>query len=170
MSGDDKFWISGAMAPELSKDEKELRDKFVAEYLFDFDRVAAAIRVGFLPSFALEWSQKFLDESYVRQKIAQGMKATTEDDAKEEEETKRRIRASLLREANYRGAGSSHAARVGALSKLSSFYGMDAPIKTQQEMTHRGGVMAVPGIADATQWEAEALKSQTKLKSDSEVS
>lgn len=166
---DDKFWISGAMATELSDSEKELRDKFVEQYMFDFDRVGSAIRVGFSPSFALEWSQKFMDESYVRLKIAEKMKALAEDDNVEEAETKRRIRAQLLREANYRGAGSSHAARVSALAKLSSFYGMDAPTKTQQEITHRGGVMAVPGIAKVEDWESAALESQNKLKTDSQV-
>jgi hypothetical protein len=169
MSEENIFWIKEGMAKELSASEKELRDKFVEQYIFDFDRVAAALRIGFLPSFALEWSQKFLDEPYVRLKIAEALKAKAEDEAVEDAETKRRIRASLLREANYRGAGSSHAARVGALSKLSSLYGMDAPIKTNQEITHRGGVMAVPGIADASAWEDAAQASQTKLRTDSEV-
>lgn len=163
------FWIDGAMAQELSASEKQLRDRFVEEYVFDFDRIAAAIRIGFLPSFALEWSQKLLDEPYVRNKIKELIKANAEDEEKENEQTKRRIRAQLLREANYRGAGSSHAARVGALSKLSSLYGMDAPIKTQQELTHRGGVMAVPGIASVEEWEKSALASQNKLQQDSEV-
>lgn len=169
MGEDNKFWVEGAMAQELSSSEKELRNKFVDEYMFDFDRVSAAIRVGFTMSFALDWSKRLMEEPYVRQRIAEKLKAGAEDETLENEETKRRIRASLLREANYRGAGSSHAARVGALGKLSSLYGMDAPIKTLQEHLHRGGVMMVPAIASIEDWENEALKSQEKLRKDSEA-
>ncbi len=57
----------------------------------------------------------------------------------------------------------SGAARVAALAKLMSHYGMDAPAKTQNEHLHRGGVMMVPAIADINDWELAATNSQTRL-------
>lgn len=163
------FWTSEAMAPELSKSEKHLRDQFVAEYMQDFDQTAAAIRLGFGASFASAYATQFMEEPYVRKAIAERQKELAEDPKAEAEETKRRIRASLLREAHYRGPGSSHAARVSALGQLKAVYGMDQPVKTINEHLHRGGVMQVPAIASIEDWEAAATESQEKLRVDSEV-
>jgi hypothetical protein len=165
-----QFWTEDALAPQLSEGEKQLRDRFVNEYMVDFDQKAAAIRVGFLPSFAEQYASVFMQESYVQQKIAEKQKESATDEKVESEETKRRIRAALLRESNYRGPGSSHAARVGALGKLTQIYGMEAPIKTLQELTHKGGVMMVPAIASIEDWEKAAQLIQEKLRRDSEVS
>ena len=170
MSGEAaSFWAEGAMAPALSDREKQLRDRFVSEYLIDFDQVAACLRVGFMASMAAEWSQKLMDEPYVRQKITAHMNAVADDPKLEAETTKRHIRAELLKQAHYRGPGASHSARVTALSKLAAFYGMDAPVTTKLEHLHRGGVMAVPGIATVDDWQAAATKSQENLAKDSEV-
>ena len=169
MTEEAERWTSEAMAPELSMSEKRLRDQFVEQYMIDFNQRAAAIRIGFSASFAGEYAQRFMDEPYVRMAIANKQKAIAEDPKAESEETKRRIRAALLHEAHYTGPGSSHAARVSALAKLAAFYGMDAPIKTQNEHLHRGGVMCVPAIASVEEWEKAATESQEKLRKDSEV-
>lgn len=163
------FWAEEAMAQELSPKEKELRDKFVSEYMIDFDQTAAAIRIGFSASFAQTYAEKFMTEPYVRKQIALMQTALTEDDKLEADLDRRRIRAGLMREAHYRGPGSSHAARVSALAKLASIRDMDAPTKIKSELTMRGGVMMVPGIANLDEWEKAAQASQGDLQKDSNL-
>lgn len=163
------FWATEAMAQDLSGKEKELRDKFVDEYLLDFDQTAAAIRIGFSASFAQTYAEKFMTEPYVRKRIAEMQTALAEDDKLEADLDRRRIRAALMREAHYRGPGSSHAARVSALAKLASIRDMDAPTKIKSEVALRGGVMMVPGIANLEEWEKAAQASQTDLQKDSNL-
>lgn len=153
-------------ARELSPGEKALRDKFVDQYLIDFSPVSAALRIGFKMPYAAEMSSRFMEESYVRNKIVQLQAKAAENPEVEDEETKRNIRIGLIKEAHYTGPGSSHAARVTALKTLATLYGMEAPKKSEVEVKHRGGVMAVPGIADPDAWEDAALDSQQKLVSD----
>lgn len=157
------FWDELVMQPVLSQAEKALRDKFVDEYLLDFDSYAAALRVGFLKSVANEYASQFMEDVYVRQRI---MQRQTQTEASPKEATKMRRRLTemaLLREANYRGEGASHSARVSALAKLASIYDMDAPLKTKSEITHRGGVMMIPAIANLDDWEKAAQASQQQL-------
>lgn len=163
------FWTQEALSQELSRSERELRDKFVSEYLLDYDQTAAAIRVGFAASFAQTYAEKFMTEPYVRKKITEMQNALAEDEKLEAELDRRRIRAGLMREAHYRGPGSSHAARVAALGKLASIRDMDAPLKVKSDVTHRGGVMMVPGIASLEEWEKAAQASQGDLQKDSNL-
>lgn len=163
------FWAEEAMAQDLSPKEKELRDKFVSEYLIDFDQTAAAIRIGFSASFAQTYAERFMTEPYVRKQIAIMQNAMAEDEKIEADMDRRRIRAALMREAHYRGPGSSHAARVSALAKLASIRDMDAPTKIKTDLNLRGGVMMVPAIASIEEWEKAAQASQTDLQKDSNL-
>lgn len=153
-------------APELDDSQKALRDKFVIQYLVDFDPLAAAIRVGFAKSYAKEYAEQFMDETYVRNKIVQMQMSKAFEPRVEEDETKRKIRTMLMREAQDYGPGSSHSARVAALGKLMSLYGMDAPVKSAVEHSMRGGVMRIPATPSLNDWEEAAIDSQTKLAED----
>jgi len=167
------FWKSNygdVVAPDLTAPDKELRDLFVKEFLFDFDPTAACIRCGFLDEYAQQYAIQFMGEPYVRKQIAeqsQNGKAIGEDKV-QDASTKQNVLTSLFREANYRGAGASHGSRVAALAKLATILGMDAPTKMEQTITHRGGVMAVPGIASIDDWEKQATANQDKLMSEAE--
>lgn len=154
-----------SMARELSPREKELRIKFVDEYYKDFNAKRACIRIGYEDSFAGQYATQFLGEPFVQQQIAlRAEKPIGKEEQKEEDEkTKRVIRARLLAESNYHGPGSSHAARVSALKQLADLYGMEAPKVIKNEHLHRGGVMQVPGIANADAWEDQAIASQESL-------
>lgn len=152
---------------ELSPVEKKLRDRFVEEYFVDYNATSAAIRVGYNKAYAEIYGQQFLCESYVRLRIAKRQAEQAAEPKQEAETDKRRIREMLLREANYHGPGGSSAARVSALSKLMSLYGMDAPIKSEKTVTHKGGVMKVPGISSVEEWEKEATSSQENLRNAS---
>lgn len=158
--------LDAAMMPEMSEREKALRDVFVKEYLVDFDAFAAALRCGFMRSFAGEYATKFMEEPYVRQQIQlHQLDVQTNVPLTEDEYTKKKIIARLMKEAHFEGKGSSHAARVAALGKLASLHGMDVKVAPGSDGmgVHRGGVMAVPAIADINEWEATAVASQERL-------
>lgn len=150
------------VAPELKPREKALRDLFVSEYLVDYDQVAAAMRCGFNKQFAVEYSSRFMEEAYVQLRINE-VRFMKTDDKLTEDYNKQRILTSLMKEAHNHGPGSTHAGRVAALGKLAVMYGMEQAKKADLTVTHRGGVMAVPGIAKLDDWEQMASASQDEL-------
>lgn len=153
---------------ELSTRERSLRDLFVKEYMVDFDAVSACMRCGFQSLMATQYAQRFMEEPYVQRKLAQEqMRVIEAGDEDRNEMEKQRIIAGLLREAHYRGPGSSHAARVAAFAKLATIKGLDKESKVQPGET--SGVMQVPGIASLDDWETTAQASQEKLAHDSVV-
>lgn len=165
MSKPDKSWEEMHawvhMEPEFTEQEKAVRNRFVDEYLVDFSPLNAARRVGFSNAFAEQYAKRFMQEAYVRNRIEAMKHKTNVDEEALEEYDKRRIRQQLMREAHDQF--NTGAARVAALSKLMSLYGMDAPLKMKQEIEHRGGVMMVPAIANLNDWERTAMTSQQKL-------
>lgn len=156
--------------PTLTKSEMALRDKFVIEYVKDYNALDAAIRIGYTLAFAKEFAPRFMSESYVLNQIKKQETAPEGIDFENEDALKRQVYASLWREANFHGAGSSQAARVAALSKLSAFHGMDAPSRSKQELTgpdgqplQAGGVLVIPGVMTSEQWAAQAEQQQADL-------
>jgi hypothetical protein len=143
----------------LSLRERQLRDKFVAEYLSDYDALQAAMRIGYSLAFAKEYSIKLMQDPYVLQQIKK-----TEGDtvSNEPEDVKKRIVAGLMREANFRGAGSSQSARVAAWSKLASLYQMDVVPKGAEE-GEGAGEFVVPGMITEEEWTRRAAAQQTAL-------
>lgn len=154
-------WTWTMMEPAPTEREKALRDRFVTEYLVDFDATLAASRVGFQHAFAKDWGQKFLKESYVQQRVQELQHSLAPEEPSMEEYNRKRIIAVLSREMH--NPYTTGSARVAAASKLMSFYGMDAPTRIKQEVEHRGGVMMVPEIANIDEWEKRAMVEQQKL-------
>lgn len=156
-------------APVLNYRERALRDLFVQEYLVDYDQFAAALRCGYAESYAREYAGKLMNEAYVRQKIREMEVLPEEDD--NPEKMKNYVVVGLRREANYRGAGASPSARVAALAKISSIYGLDAPTKTKNELTGPdgqplNGMLVIPGLMNMEQWAIVAEKQQADLVKD----
>lgn len=156
-------------APILNYRERALRDLFVNEYLVDYDQHAAAVRCGYAEPYAREYAGKLMNEPYVRQKIKEMEVLPTEDD--NPEKMKNYVVVGLRREANYRGTGASPSARVAALAKISSIYGLDAPSKSKHELTGAdgqalAGMIVIPGLMNAEQWAIEAERQQTELVKD----
>lgn len=122
-------WTRNAFSPELTELEKKLRDKFVTEYLHDFDPLAAAIRVGFQKSFAEDYANKFMAETYVQQQIKQQQtdQGLDTDDARD----RQRVKATLRREMQL-GSPSS---RVAAAAQMAKLLGMEAPTKTETKLS-----------------------------------
>jgi hypothetical protein len=142
--------------------QKTLREEFVAKYVIDYDPIRAVREMGYGNEWANDIARRFMDCPYVAKKIREYEDST---DADLDVET-RRLFAALRREASYSGPGASHAARVAALSKLASLRGMDKPVKHEHDVTQRGGVMQVPGIASIGDWEKAATSSQEELTRD----
>lgn len=137
---EEPFVLNAPVEPVLTPSEKEIRDKYVSEYLFDHDYIGAATRIGFAQDVASEYGRRFYYDPYVQRRIAEAMQAVPHDSDAVAEQEKRLILSSLLREANYKGHGASHGARVAALGKLSTIHGMEAPTRT--EVKHEGKIDA----------------------------
>jgi hypothetical protein len=170
MSNEDEILITNPSVCNLSYAEMVLRDQFVETYLTDYDAFAACVRIGYGPAYAKDYCVRFMQESYTLQRISQRERernpasATDEELAITQAEMKQQIMTGLVREANYRGPGASQAARVAALAKLASLYGMDQPVKTQVEVsTHADGTIVIPGMMTPEQWEKAAAEQQDKL-------
>lgn len=144
----------------LTPKMKERRDRFIAEYLVDFNGPRAIIRAGGSYTTAEKISSQFLHEPYVLKKIRETIDLLEEKNII----NRQRVLAMLVREANYTGQGASHGARVSAASKLASILGMDAPIKVEGKFAH--GVMLVPMTSSKEDWEKLAQQSQAQLKED----
>jgi hypothetical protein len=159
-------FIQLPVAQPLTALEIALRDRFVVEYLKDYDQIRACLRLGYSLPYAKEYGARFMSESYVQSKLVE---IETKPEQLDSEVEKKRIRAALWREANNFGLGSSQSARVAALAKLSAFEGMDAPSRSKQELTGAdgeplgGGVFVVPGLMTTDQWETEAERQQAEL-------
>lgn len=111
------------MEPELSEQEKALRDLFVREYVKDFDPFQACLRVGFQAAFAVEYAKRFMSEAYVQRKIADLQRATPENEDAQAKQDKALV-LSVLRQAAQNGP---YASRVQAAAKLATIYGLDRP-------------------------------------------
>jgi hypothetical protein len=155
------------LAAASSPAEMVLLDRFVVQYLVDYDAYKACIRIGYMPAYAKEYSVRFMNQPYVLNKVKEV--ETTPETEYDEVLQKKKIVSALWREANNQGAGSSQSARVAALSKLSAFYGMDAPTRSQSELTGKDGqplgqgVFVIPGLVSAEDWAAQAEKQQAEL-------
>lgn len=109
------------MGPELSEQEKALRDLFVQEYIKDFDPFQACLRAGFQAAFAVEYAKRFMSEAYVQRRIADLQRATPENEDAQAKQDKALV-LSVLRQAAQNGP---YASRVQAAAKLATILGLD---------------------------------------------
>ena len=145
------------MADTLTKQEKALRQRFVAEYLADYDAIGAAIRLGYQEAFAQQYAKQFLTEPYT-------LKLIKEKEAEfgiltEEDQHRKKIVAGLYREAHSRF--NSGSARVAALTQLAKIIGIEAPVKTQQEVRVTADS---PELGHLTVAELEEIKRKLYVK------
>lgn len=102
---------------ELTLEQCQLRDMFVAEYLKDFDPHAACLRVGFLSAFAVQYAQQFMNEGYVQRQIAALTRQAPVSPA-EQEAIDRATVESNLRELMHRGPAATRVAATRAFAEL----------------------------------------------------
>lgn len=120
------FWNDMVLQPSLSPAEKQLRDRFVTEYLVDYNAWAACVRVGFIKSVAMTYASELMEDPYVRREISrrelERRVVTTDVDENAKARTHSQLESWLLREANYMGQGSSHSARIAAINTLAKIH------------------------------------------------
>lgn len=158
--------------------DKQLRDRFISEYLRDYNSYAACVRLGFMDEMALQMAKEIMEEPYVRRGIADAeaqrakhLQTERNDDLStlpegfvphDMETDKQRIVSGLFREAFYKGPGASHASRVSALGKLADIYKLTKEETTEDKVV--SNVMVVPAIGSVSAWEEQASVQQAELK------
>lgn len=127
-------WDVAAMQQPLSQAECEFRDRFVNEYLVDYDAFRATIRMGFLKDFASDTAAKMMCDPYVQRQIkVEEAKVQASGTVKDDARVKQ-VMASLFEQAHFHGHGASHGARVSALKTIADILGMNAPVKTEAKV------------------------------------
>lgn len=114
---------------KLTDIEKQLRDRFVTEYLKDGDRVLAAVRCGFGRGYAAQYADQFWDEPYVQIRISEMQRTApvSEDELAKEH---RALVLSVLTDAAQNGP---YASRVAAAREISAMYGWNKPDTNSNE-------------------------------------
>lgn len=143
--------------------KKEFLDKFVYEYLHDFNSSMAWIRAGGSYASSTRGGPDSLRTGYVQAQL----RIVTEMVDEEKLVTRGEVLMGIKREANYYGEDGSSSARVRAWGMLAKIKGMDVPLpKDPQDEGPRGGVMEVPMVATTVEWAEVATASQLQLKND----
>lgn len=96
------------------------QERFVAEYLIDLNATQAAIRAGYSAKTAVVQGSRLLTNANVAAAVA----AARTKVAGKLEVTADRVIGGLLVEAEFRGEGASHGARVSAWGHLGKHLGM----------------------------------------------
>lgn len=146
-------------AENLRDDAKAFRDRFVTEYLYDFNATHAYIRAGGTARRASKAAYEIRHEAYVSQQIQQAIDNMKVGNIVNQQ----RALAWAVREANHYGPDASHGARVSMVKTLMQHTGLSMGDK-EAVTAARGGVMVVPATDTVDGWEARAAAAQAALK------
>lgn len=146
----------------------QLRDRFITEYLRDFNQGNAYVRAlgpeeverrQYKRSTCQNMGYMLRHEPYVAAKIAEAVQAMEEEHIV----NRKSILAGLVKEANYDEFDSQHGARVSAWSMLAKIMSMDVK-RIEANLSSRGGILVVPGSQSVDDWEKRSGDAQRKLK------
>lgn len=138
-----------------------MRDKFVLEYLRDFNSSAAYLRAGGTSKRPHKAGYELRHEAYVSHEIQKAIEAMDVNKMVSQQNAL----SWMIREANNFGPDASHGARVSAIKHVMSAAGLEAGAKDAAAAA-RGGVMIVPATDSVDDWEARASAAQAKLKEE----
>lgn len=123
--------FSDYMDNEPTPQQKALWDKFVEEYVKDFNSVEAAMRIGFNVTFAVEYGRIFLGQPYV-QRLIMKKKMEPVPETEDEVQKDKSLIIATLRETMLNG---QPATRVVAAKTLAGIHGLDqAPDRSSEEL------------------------------------
>lgn len=145
----------------VSEPVKLRRQKFVHEYIKDFNAANAMRRLGSKCAKPQIHGGEYFREPYTQWYLAKVM-AEMEDKAIV---TKNTILFGLLREANHHGVDGNSASRIAAFRALAKILGLEVH-KLEGTMTLNGGVMTIPLAGTPDEWAKAATEAQKKLKLD----
>ncbi|WAX22356.1 terminase small subunit [Pseudomonas phage MiCath] len=130
--------MSGAMAwldlgqiesqKQLTANEMAIRDKFVSEYLKDYDAYNACLRMGFASFAAMEWAKKFMEDYYVLNNIQ--LLRQHQVDTNEAIDFDKALIIQTYRQAMQHGP---FASRIMAANGLAKVRGLDKPTTADAE-------------------------------------
>lgn len=98
------------LEPALTDQEKTLRDHFIGQYLKDFDPYQACLRMGFVPTYAEQWSRILFADGYVQRGIAH--LTSVPSSGPEQEARDKALIETTLRKVMQRGSDSARVAAV----------------------------------------------------------
>lgn len=113
------YWSQFDPAP--TEQERAVLDRFIDEYMKDYNPVEACMRVGFQLAFAVEYAKIFMTKAYVQRRIAERKSEPISDAEPDKQVVKARI-VSTLMECLQNGHPQT---RVAASKVLCSIYGYD---------------------------------------------
>lgn len=152
---------------QMPKEERVLRTTFVREYLYDFDKVQAATRLGYLnvktPYERYSQAEKVANVLMGEPGVARLIKECMLELINQEDSDKV-VFTMLLREATNCGPSGNAAARNTATKQLMDLLLRAKDNRNQGEVV-RGNVMVMPtAIENESDWEKRAKASQKELK------
>lgn len=144
----------------LTPKMKMKRDRFISEYIRDFNGPEAYIRAGGPATSAVKMACEYLREPYVTKRVWEVIEAMDEAELI----SRKRVLALFIREANYYGIGASHGARVSAIGHIAKVLGMEQEnLNIKGDIRFKGGVMVVPVAPGTDAWEQMAATAQKQL-------
>lgn len=154
---------------ELSQFDREVIDKFLLEYIYDYEPELAAIRCGITKTYAKQLAQGFIDTQYFQLKLKEynSDKNALLDDT---ELLRRDLVRNLLDILRYNGAEVSQVARISASKEITALMGLSAKQQTTVEDDCKGGIMLVPSTLGVDEWSSQAIASQAALHKQLEAS
>lgn len=156
---------------KISPKSKDRADRFIMQYLRDFNATQSFIRLCIDEgkkyedidyNYAMNKGWQMTRWPYVAQKIQEAMDAAEEENILSNKD----ILWGVKKEMSYHGMGASHGARVSALALGAKIKGMEAAKKVEASVAIRGGVMIVPETQDLKSWERRASEAQAALKEE----
>ena len=139
---------------------KVLRDRFINEYIKDFNQINAMRRIGYGDEFADKplhtQSGKWLRETYVRVRLMEVIRTLKETDIVNRNQGLSR----MWEEAN--NGDNDGSTRVAALAHCGKMLGMYQR-ESDEKPTHGLGVMLIP-VMSLEEWGVAAVMAQDKLK------
>lgn len=133
-------------------------ERYVTEYVKDFNGVRAALRFGCgTPRYAVKVANGMKSHPYFQKVLHVVVRSMQE----KQMFTRSQVIAGLVREANDDTADSS--SRTRALVQLSKIYGMEV-VRLQGEVTHTSKVIVIPAGMSLEEWQAAAELQQQQIK------
>lgn len=136
-------------------------DRFVAEFVFDYNASQAMMRMGYAQAGASVRAHTWLKHPYVQWKLKDYVNKLEAQTLC----TRGNVIAMLVREANYYGPDGNAASRVAACRQLAKALGLNV-LKIEQEVRNVS-VMEVPMVPSTEDWSSAARESQRQLREHS---